>query len=131
MTANLPATGEPFISGTPRVGGTLTADTTGVADGDGLENVDFIYQWMRIDGAVETNIGTGSSSYTLVAEDSGKTIKVRVTFTDDADHEETLTSAATGVVAGQAQLSGHGSAHHHWYGPGGRDADSGRFRRQR
>ena len=99
VTANLPATGEPFISGTPRVGGTLTADTTGVADGDGLENVDFIYQWMRIDGAVETNIGTGSSSYTLVAEDSGKTIKVRVTFTDDADHEETLTSAATGVVA--------------------------------
>ena len=33
------ATGTPTISGTPQVGETLTADTSGIADEDGLENV--------------------------------------------------------------------------------------------
>ena len=98
VTANHAATGAPVISGTSRVGETLTADASSVADADGLTNVAFRYQWIRLDGVSETNIGTGSSSYTLVAEDSGKTIRVRVTFTDDVDNEETLTSAATEVV---------------------------------
>ena len=99
VTANRAATGAPFIVGTSRVGETLTADASSVADADGLTNVAFSYQWMRLDGAIETNIGTGSSSYTLVAEDSGKTIKVRVAFTDDAGNEEDLTSHATEAVA--------------------------------
>ena len=38
------------------------------------------------------------STYTLTDDDAGKTITVRVSFTDDADNEETLTSAATEVV---------------------------------
>ena len=38
-------------------------------------------------------------TYTLVAADEGKVIKVQVSFTDDADNEETLTSAATAAVA--------------------------------
>ena len=99
VTANRAATGAPSITGTPRVGETLTADASSVADADGLTNVAFSYQWMRLDGAIGTNIGTGSSSYTLVAEDSGKKIKVRVAFTDDAGNEEDLTSAATEAVA--------------------------------
>ena len=99
VTANRAATGAPVITGTPRVGETLTADASSVADADGLTNVAFRYQWLRLDGASETNIGTGSSSYTLVAEDSGKTIKVRVAFTDNAGNEEDLTSAATEAVA--------------------------------
>ena len=99
VTANRAATGAPSITGTPRVGETLTADASSVADADGLTNVAFSYRWMRLDGATETNIGTGSSSYTLVAEDSGKTIKVRVAFTDDAGNEEDLTSHATEAVA--------------------------------
>ena len=44
--------------------------------------------------------GETDSSYTLVAADEDQTIKVRVSFTDDAGSEETLTSAATGAVAG-------------------------------
>ena len=99
VTANRAATGAPFIVGTSRVGETLTAYASSVADADGLTNVAFSYRWMRLDGAIETNIGTGSSSYTLVAEDSGKTIKVRVAFTDDAGNEEDLTSHATEAVA--------------------------------
>ena len=37
--ANTPATGAPSISGTARVGETLTVDTSGIDDEDGLANV--------------------------------------------------------------------------------------------
>ena len=40
------------------------------------------------------------STYKLVAADRGKSIKVRVTFTDDGGNEETLTSAPTAPVWG-------------------------------
>ena len=36
--------------------------------------------------------------YTLKPSDNGKVIKVRVTFTDDAGNEETLTSEGTSAV---------------------------------
>ncbi len=97
---NSPATGAPTISGTSLVGETLTADTSGIADGDGLTNVSYSYQWIANDGNSDSNItGATGSSYTLVAADEGKTIKVRVDFTDDGGNAETLTSAATGEVA--------------------------------
>ena len=96
---NSPATGSPTISGTVQVRETLTASTSGIADTDGLTNVSYSYQWTRNDGSTDTDIqdATGSG-YTLVDADAGKTIKVQVTFTDDAGHEETLTSAATAAV---------------------------------
>ena len=94
------ATGAPTISGTAQVGETLTADTSGIADGDGLDNVSYSYQWIRSDGSNDTDIeGEKSSTYTLVPADQGKTIKVKVSFTDDANNVETLTSAATAAVA--------------------------------
>ena len=95
-----PATGLPVITGTARVGQTLTVDTSAIADEDGLDNVSYSYQWIRNDGTNDADIGgqTGST-YTLTDEDVGKSIKVRVSFTDDADHEETLTSEATDTVA--------------------------------
>ena len=97
---NTPATGLPTISGTAQVDETLTADTSGISDSDGLTNVSYSYQWIRNDGTNDADIGgqTGST-YTLTDEDVGKTIKVRVSFTDDAGNEETLTSAATAAVA--------------------------------
>ena len=99
-TPNSPATGLPTISGTVQVDETLTADTSGISDADGLTNVSYSYQWIRNDGTNDSDIGgqTGST-YTLVSADEGKTIKVRVSFTDDAGNEETLTSAATAAVA--------------------------------
>ena len=39
------------------------------------------------------------STYTPVEADEGKTVKVRVSFTDDGGNDETLTSAATDAVA--------------------------------
>ena len=93
--ANSPATGVPGITGTPFAGQTLTVDTSDIADEDGLDNVTFTYQWLILDGTTETEIpdSTGSA-YTLTEDDQGKAIKVRVTFTDDAGNEETLTSHA-------------------------------------
>ena len=87
------ATGAPTISGTPAVSQTLTADTSGISDPDGLTNVSYSYQWIRVDGDDETDIaGANSSAYTLVDDDEGKSVKVRVDFQDDLGTEESLTS---------------------------------------
>ena len=106
---NREATGQPTISGTPQVGETLTADTSPIDDDDGLTNVSYGYQWTA--GGTDIEGATGSS-YTLTASEQGQTIQVRVTFTDDADNEEILTSVATVVVAAGVQPRGHGQALH-------------------
>ena len=93
--ANSPATGAPTISGTVQVDETLTADTTGIVDEDGLDSVSYTYQWLA-DGV--DIAGATAGTHTLQRDDEGRTIQVRVTFTDDADNEETLTSAATRPV---------------------------------
>ena len=101
--ANNAATGAPTISGFPQVGQTLTAATGGISDSDGLTGVSWSYQWIRVDGATETDIsGATSSTYTLAAADQGKTIKVEVAFQDDAGNNEELTSTATGTVVAAA-----------------------------
>ena len=46
--ANTPATGAPTITGTARVGETLTAATTGIMDADGLASPSYTYQWIRV-----------------------------------------------------------------------------------
>ena len=96
IVSNTTATGEPTITGTIRVGETLTANTTDLSDSDGLNNATFTYQWLADDADITDATG---STYALVAADEGKTIKVRVTFTDDSGHQETLTSTATVAVA--------------------------------
>ena len=99
---NTPATGDPTISGTTTVGNLLTADTSDIADDDGLDNVSYSYQWIRVDAdgtSNPTDIGTDSTIYALVADDEGKKIKVTVTFDDDLDNEEERTSALTDEVA--------------------------------
>ena len=106
---NSPATGVPTVTGTAQVGEVLTADTSGIADADGLTNVYYSYQWIRNDGSTETDIQDATGSiYTLVDADEGQTIKVKVSFTDDAGNEETLTSTATGSVAARPNTSATG-----------------------
>ena len=99
QTANNPATGEPTISGTAQVGETLTADTSGIADADGLVNATYSYQWLADAADIA---GATASTYSLVAADAGKTIRVRVGFTDDDGNPESLTSAATNPVEAEA-----------------------------
>ena len=100
-STNTAPTGAPTITGTPTVGETLTAVTTAIMDGDGLTTPGYTYQWIRVaTDNTETNISTATAStYTLVSDDLGTTIKVKVSFTDDASNAETLTSVATAAVA--------------------------------
>ena len=92
-TPNNPPTGQPKITGTARVGQTLTAVTTDIQDADGLG--DFAYQW-KADG---TNIaGAMDSSYTLTNNEVGKRITVTVSFSDGIGTEETVTSQPTAAV---------------------------------
>ena len=100
-----PATGQPAITGTAQVGETLTADTSGIADADGLDNVSFSYQWIADDSDIA---GATGSTYTLAAADEGKVVTVRVSFTDDRGHAETLTSTATVAVAAKPSSSATG-----------------------
>ena len=93
---NRPARGAPTISGTVRVGETLTASTADIEDPDGLSGAVFAHQWLS-DGA--DIAGATDARYTLTDEDEGAAIRVRVTFTDDAGNDETLISAATEPVA--------------------------------
>ena len=65
----LELTGTVEITGVPRVGRILTADISDL-DGEGT----FSFQWMR--GGME--IGTNSSTYTVMAADEGHTITVMV-----------------------------------------------------
>ena len=100
---NTLATGAPAIDGIARVGETLTADTSGIHDDDGLNNATFSYQWTRSDGGSDTNIiGATGSTYTLVSADEGRTVKVTVSFTDAEGNPETLASAPTGEVDSEA-----------------------------
>ena len=80
--ANSPATGAPAITGTARVGETLTADTSGIADADGLTGASFSYQWLA-DGT-PTYPGPRAVPTHLASAEVGKAVKVRVSFTDDA-----------------------------------------------
>ena len=104
---NIAPTGLPTISGIAQVGQELSADVSAIADDNGLDNVVWSYQWVRVDGMQETDIGEATSStYTLAGADTGKQIRVKVTFNDDAGNAEgPLASApypAMGLVVGPA-----------------------------
>ena len=113
---NSPATGAPSVTGTARVGETLTADTSGIADADGLADAEFSYQWLADDADIE---GATNSTYTLADADEGKAIRVRVSFSDDAGNEETLTSAVTPPAPTNltATVNGDGSVTLTWDAP--------------
>ena len=111
VTAPATAKGQPAITGAAQVGQTLTAGKGTIADTDGTTQADngavgyaYTYQWVQVDGETETDItGATAGTYTLAAEDAGLKVKVKVSFTDDADNDEgPLVSEAypaTGTIA--------------------------------
>ena len=103
IPSNTPATGQPTISGTAQVGEMLTADTSGITDGDGLTNLAYGYQWLADDADIAS---ATAGTYTLTDADEGSAIKVRVFFTDDSGNEESLTSEATGAVEARPNTIG-------------------------
>ena len=105
---NTPATGAPYIGSTyttpaePRVTQKLRAHPRRIDDEDGMENATFSYQWISNDGTTDADInGATGQEYTLQTADEGKTIKVKVSFTDDAGNSESLTSEATVAVVAE------------------------------
>ena len=99
VAINGAATGKPVIAGTLRVGETLTADTSDIADANGIPGGAFTYQWLRVNGTTDADIPNATgSTYTLTPSDLGKTVKVRVAFNDGHGFEEAVTSDATAAV---------------------------------
>ena len=65
-----------------------------------MTNATLAYQWSSNDGSADSDIsGATSVTYGPVADDVGNTLKVTVSFTDDAGNGEMVTSDATAAVA--------------------------------
>ena len=103
LPVNAPATGQPTVSGTAQEGDALSADVSGISDGNGIpEDAAYSFQW-QADGVDIT--GAEAPTYWLAASDIGKRISVQVTFTDSAGYVETLTSAQTAAVTDDPTLT--------------------------
>ena len=92
---NQPAEGRPGISGTRKFGETLSADTSGITDPNGIpDGAVFTYQWFTVDfvGA-ETDIpGANGPGYTIPRDQEDDFLGVRVGFTDSHGFDESVTS---------------------------------------
>ena len=83
------------VAGTASEDQTLTADTSSVADADGMGALS--YQWARSsDGGATWSDVTGATgvSYTLGDSDVGSQMRVSVSYTDGQGTAESLTSAS-------------------------------------
>ena len=111
---NNDATGRPVILSPVDEARVLYAHTLDIADADGIPisgNSDtttyldkYHYKWIRVDGDAETHIGTDSRRYRLVDADTGKLIKVEVSFNDHVGNAERVTSLPFGPVTEPAPL---------------------------
>ena len=92
---NTPAVGTVTISGGQRAGIRATASVHSVADAvDELGSLAYTYQWVRVDGGVETDIpGAADEVYRLESADVGNRVRVKVFFQDTRGNDEELVSA--------------------------------------
>jgi hypothetical protein len=88
VAVELPA---PQVSGTPRVGETLTAIASSTTDGASLS-----YEWLADDAVVA---GATDAAFVLTSEQVGKRMSVRVTASADGYLPTTLASSQTASVA--------------------------------
>ncbi len=93
VASNNKPTGEITIKGEATVGKELSLAST-VDDADGLGTLN--YQWLS-NGVVIS--GATQTTYTLTAADVGKTISVKVSYTDLKSNAESVTSKTTGLIA--------------------------------
>jgi hypothetical protein len=87
------ATGRPEIQGNAIEDQLLKANTSSLADNDGLGA--FQFQWLRDGVAIS---GATSDSYRLGDADVDAQIRVRITYTDALGSSEVVTSTATDAV---------------------------------
>lgn len=90
---NALASGQPTISGSSAVGEVLSANASSIEDNNGLNSANFRYVWIRVgDGRSLDIAGAVGSTYTIVEEDAGLRVRVRVEFFDDDGFFESRTS---------------------------------------
>ena len=82
--------GSPVITGTPRQGEVLSADSSGLSDPDGIGAISWV--WTR-DGVPIP--GATSASYVPTQDDVGHVIGLTASYTDDGGTSETVAAAAT------------------------------------
>ncbi|TCS16119.1 M10 family metallopeptidase C-terminal domain-containing protein [Caulobacter sp. BK020] len=92
-------TGGASITGTATEDQVLTADTSTLADSDGLGTLH--YDWQRNTGSGFVSTGAADqATYTLGDADVGGTVRVVVSYTDGQGFANSVTSAATASIAG-------------------------------
>ncbi len=89
-------TGGVTIAGTVAEDQILTANTSALADADGLGTLH--YQWQRDSGAGFVNVGADQATYTLGDSDVAAHLRVTVSYTDGHGTAEAVTSAQTAAV---------------------------------
>ena len=85
------------VTGEAKTGSTLSAT---VSDQDGVPTDGVSYQWLR-DGQPIAH--ATQSKYTLTNDDLGHKVSVKVSYTDNAQHAESVTSTATENVTDGGQ----------------------------
>ena len=85
MNVNDSPTGGVTVRGVMRENEVLSADTSTLADEDGLGPLS--YQWFRSGSAID---GATSSSYTLTQTDVGAVVGVVVSYTDAYSNAESV-----------------------------------------
>ena len=82
----------PVISGAPRVGEEVTAETDNIMDPEGLGSAVFAYTWIRVDADGMSNPApiedASGPAYELAKDDAGRRIVVEVSFTDGGGNPE-------------------------------------------
>ncbi|MBL1176188.1 FG-GAP-like repeat-containing protein, partial [Pantanalinema sp. GBBB05] len=93
-------TGTISITGTAQENQTLTANTSGLSDGDGLGS--FNYQWQQSsDGVNWTNV-TGATNVNFTPDDAqvGKQLRAQISYTDGQGTAESVFSDPTASITG-------------------------------
>jgi VCBS repeat-containing protein len=99
MPVNDEPTGSVTISGTAKQGQTLTASNS-LADADGLGTIS--YSWFADGVAID---GAKASTYTLTANEVGKHITAKASYTDGGNNATVVTSTASAAVAVESFIS--------------------------
>jgi diphthamide synthase (EF-2-diphthine--ammonia ligase) len=89
-------TGNASITGTTTENQILTADTSSLADADGLGTLH--YQWQHDVGSGFVNVGADQATYTLGDGDVGSVVRVIVSYTDGQGFANSVTSATSAAI---------------------------------
>ena len=100
---NAAPTGAVTLTGTPTQNETLTADTSGVEDADGINTQTAVIQWTRDGTAID---GAQGATYVLTQADVGRDIGATYSYVDAFGTAETVSSTTVNVANADDPLEG-------------------------